>query len=318
MFDVVVVGAGISGLSCAIRIQQAGARVAVVTADEPGQTVSAVAAAVWYPSHTDADPRVLGWAASTFEQLSEQAAQGVPGVVMRPTRMLLRGSTISPWWARAVPDFRHAPTTEVPSGHTGEWRFTVPSVEMAPYLDWQLQQLTTAGGVVFRRRLDRLSDVTELAPTVVNATGLAARILADDPAVHPIRGRIVLVANPGLDTSVRDEDDPAGLTYVHPRSRDVVLGGTFEPDEPDLSPSLDEGRAIIERCTALVPRLAGAQVLRQVVGLRPGRDGGIRLEQDAAVGPQFGRLIHNYGHGGAGVTLSWGCADEVARLAASS
>src|SRR4051794_34668946 len=105
MFDVVVAGAGVIGLSCAIRLQQAGARVAVVTADGPELTTSWIAAAVWYPTRTDGDPRVLGWAHRTFDELTEQAARGVPGVRMLPTRMLLRGSTATPWWAPAVRDF---------------------------------------------------------------------------------------------------------------------------------------------------------------------------------------------------------------------
>ena len=146
MFDVAVVGAGLSGLSCAIRLQQAGARVVVVAADEPQQTVSAVAAAVWYPTRTAADPRVLRWAGRTFDELADQAARGIPGVTMRPTRMLLRGSTETPWWAAAVPDFRHAPPATSPSPYTGEWHFTVPSVEMPLYLDWLVEQVTEAGG----------------------------------------------------------------------------------------------------------------------------------------------------------------------------
>jgi D-amino-acid oxidase len=75
------------------------------------------------------------------------------------------------------------------------------------------------------------------------------------------------------------------------------------------------GRAIVDRCVALVPELAGAPVLGQRVGLRPSRHGGPRLEAELA--PDGWRLVHNYGHGGAGVTLSWGCADEVAELCAA-
>ncbi len=337
MFDVMVVGAGVIGLSCAMRLQQAGARVAVLCPDRPEATTSWIAAAVWYPTHTDAHPRVLGWAARTFHEFARQAAQSVPGVTMRSTRMLLRGSTATPWWSSAVPDFRSLPAAEVASGYTGEWRFTVPAVEMSPYLNWQIQQVTAAaGGVLLARRIDRLADVADLAPVTVNATGLAARTLAADDAVHPIRGRIVIVTNPGLTTSVRDDGNPAGLTYVHPRSRDVVLGGTFEPGESDLTPDPDEGQAIVARCTALVPELARAQVITQLVGLRPGRTGGVRLGFDTAPEPDAGtgtgspagantgaetgagagRLIHNYGHAGAGMTLSWGCADEVVALLA--
>ncbi|MDG4771509.1 FAD-dependent oxidoreductase [Solwaraspora sp. WMMD792] len=323
MSDAVVVGAGIIGLSCAVRLQQQGLRVTVVTAHPVEQTVSAVAAAVWYPTRTDGTSRVLDWARRTFDELADQARQPVPGVVMRPTRMLLRAPVNDPpWWAAAVPDLRYCPVTPVmPAAGTGpaggvvaEWRCTVPTVEMRPYLDWLTRRFVAAGGVLRQRDLSNLAEAGQLAPVVVNATGLAAGRLAADPAVHPIRGQVVLVANPGIATSVRDEHHPDGSTYVHPRRRDVVLGGTFEPGVDSELPDPATSRAIRARCAALVPELAGAAVLAQRVGLRPGRHGGARVEADPAPPAGVTRLIHCYGHGGAGVTLSWGCADEVASL----
>jgi D-amino-acid oxidase len=166
-----------------------------------------------------------------------------------------------------------------------------------------------------RRRVDRLASLAGQAPALVNATGLAARSLANDPAVHPARGQIVGVANPGLVTSIRDEDHPDGMTYIHPRSKDVVLGGTFQPDDENTDPDPATSEAILKRCIGLVPELAGAPVLWQAAGLRPARHGGARVELDPTALPGGTRVIHNYGHGGAGVTLCWGCADEVTRLA---
>ncbi|WFE66968.1 FAD-dependent oxidoreductase [Micromonospora sp. WMMD714] len=310
--QVLVVGGGIIGLTAAVRLRERGARVTLLTADPPDDTVSAVAAAVWYPSHTDADPRVLRWAVETHAELSWQAATGVPGVVARPTRMLLRRPGDGPpWWAAATGDLVTGPGS---GPYATELRFTAPTVEMSPYLGWLRDRFTAAGGVVRTGRLDRLDDGFALAPTVVNATGLAAGRLADDPAVHPVRGHLVLVANPGLVTSVRDEENPAGITYVHPRRHDVVLGGTFEPGEWDTGPDPATSTAIRDRCVALVPELAGAPVLGVRVGLRPARHGGPRVAVQAGSTPGR-RLVHAYGHGGAGVTLAWGCADEVARLA---
>ncbi|OON28671.1 MULTISPECIES: FAD-dependent oxidoreductase [unclassified Micromonospora] len=310
--DVVVVGGGIIGLTAAVTLQERGARVTVLAADDPADTVSTVAAAVWYPTHTDEDPRVLRWASETHAELGRQAGAGVPGVVARPTRMLLRHRYGGPpWWAAATGDLVAGPA-EPP--YTAVLRFTAPTVEMTPYLGWLAGRVTAGGGRVLRRRVRDLAEAFDVAPTVVNATGLAAGRLAADPAVHPVRGHVVLVANPGLTTSVRDEDDPAGITYVHPRRHDVVLGGTYQPGVWDTGPDPATAAAIRRRCVALVPELADAPVLGERIGLRPARHGGPRVAVEPA-GPAGGRLVHAYGHGGAGVTLSWGCAAEVARLA---
>ncbi|WUH89568.1 FAD-binding oxidoreductase [Streptomyces sp. NBC_00433] len=319
MFDAVVIGAGVIGLTSALRLQEAGARVAVVTAEPSAETTSSVAAAVWYPTRTAFEDRVLGWATRTYDEFAREAADGVPGVVMRPTRMLLRGAASGPpWWAAAVPDFRALGREDVRAPFAAGWAFTVPSVEMSRYLPWLQGRFTGAGGTLIRRRMDALEQAGVWASTVVNASGLGARTLCGDTDVRPVRGQLVLVANRGLDTSVRDEDNTDGYTYVHPRSTDIVLGGSFEVGEWDTAASPAVAAAILRRCTELLPELAGAPVIGHQVGLRPHRNGGVRLETDLRPPGRVKRMVHNYGHGGAGVTLAWGCADAVAALIAGA
>jgi D-amino-acid oxidase len=295
MTDVIVVGGGIIGLTAAVRLGEAGADVEVWAADDPLDTVSAVAAAVWYPTHTDYSPRVLAWAATAYDEFTRQAEQGLPGVLLRATRNI--GHVAGrPWWAPAA-----GQVTVL----LDEVRFTAPLVEMTTYLPWLRERVRFV-----RRRVTSLTEALASAPVVVNATGLAARELAADPAVHPARGQIVIVANPGIEVSLRSSG-----SYVHPRSTDVVLGGTFQEDDWSTAPDPATSDAILARCRRLVPELAGAPVLGERVGLRPARHGGPRLE---AVTVAEGRIIHAYGHGGAGMTLSWGCADDVVRLYAKT
>ncbi|MFI2609423.1 FAD-dependent oxidoreductase [Kitasatospora sp. NPDC018619] len=313
--DVVVVGSGIIGLTTAVRLQEKGFRVVVVTADGPLSTTSAVAAAVWFPVATGTDQRVADWSATAFAEFARQAGQGVPGVSMRSTRMLAheRQPEGLPWWGHAVPDLRRLTAAERGPACADGWSFTAPAVEMPLYLPWLLGRFVDNGGEIVHRRLDVLDQARVWAPVVVNATGIGARQLCEDRAVHPVRGQLVLVRNPGLPSSTRIQDDPSGYTYVHPRSTDVVLGGTFEPDDWNTAPDPATAEAILARCTAHVPELRGARVIDHVVGLRPARHGGPRLEADGD-----GRTVHTYGHGGAGVTLSWGCADAAAALVSAA
>jgi D-amino-acid oxidase len=146
---------------------------------------------------------------------------------------------------------------------------------------------------------------------VVNCAGLGARELVGDSSMKPIRGQILRVRNPGLERFVLDEANPEGVTYVIPRSEDCILGGTTEDGEWSTEPDPQTAAAILKRCTKLEPRLAEAGVLEHKVGLRPGRPE-IRLEKEDV--PHAPPRIHNYGHGGSGVTLSWGCAEETLHL----
>jgi D-amino-acid oxidase len=190
--------------------------------------------------------------------------------------------------------------------------FAVPLVEMPLYLPYLHQAVLAAGVRQVIRRLASLDEVLDLAPdVVVNAAGIAAGALVGDESVFPVRGQIVRVSNPGLHLSVREEEHPGGRAYVHPRSRDCILGGTLEVGSWDTEPDPAETTAILERCIDIAPPLAGARVLESVVGLRPGRPK-VRVELDHELLPI--PVIHNYGHGGSGITIGWGCAQDVAAL----
>lgn len=307
-----MIGSGVSGLATAVTLLEAGHSVRVVAAEPSASTTSALAAAVWFPTHVGPADRVRRWGSDTFDVLADQAARRVPGVVMRESLTLYRHPPGEPDWVAAVGDVRPARADELPPGYTHGLRFAVPLAEMPVYLPWLEARVRDLGGVFTRRRLRAVDDVADECDVVVNCSGLGARDLVPDPAMHPVRGQVVRVANPGLSLSVRDEDHPGGRAYVHPRTEDCILGGTLDEDEWNTDVDEAVGAAILERCCDIVPELRGATVLGQVVGLRPGR-ATVRLEEDARL-PSGARLIHDYGHGGSGITLSWGCAREVAEL----
>jgi D-amino-acid oxidase len=256
---------------------------------------------------------VLRWGEDTYDVLAIHAEMAVPGVVMRESLGLYSQPPGEPEWAAAVGGVRAADADELPPGYRYGLRFAVPLAEMPIYLPWLVARVSELGGGFTQRHVRSLHEVGDGADLVVNCAGLGARELIGDRAVYPVRGQIVRVTNPGLTLSVRDEHHPGGRAYVHPRRDDCILGGTLDEGRWDTTVDMAVGAAIIERCWDLVPALRDARVLEHVVGLRPGRST-VRLEEDEPLSSGV-RVIHNYGHGGAGVTLCWGCAREVTTLA---
>lgn len=297
---VIVVGAGVIGLTCAVRLLEAGHRVDVVARDLPLETTSAVAAALWYPYRALPRNKVSHWATTSyavFDALADtDPAAGVRMVL--GTEVFTRAQP-DPWWAAAVPGLDRE--TSLPEGYSDGWTFATPVVEMPAYLPWLASRLEALGGTLTRLNLPALPAGADL---VVNCSGLGSRLLGADRSVVPVRGQVVYVEQIGLDRWWLDADGP---TYVVPRQRDIVVGGTDEVGEWSRTPSPDAAREILARGTRLVPALRGGRVLGHKVGLRPVRPA-VRLGREDDV-------IHCYGHGGSGVTLSWGVADEVVALA---
>jgi D-amino-acid oxidase len=305
----IVVGSGVSGLSCGVLLLEAGFAVEIRAREPAQRTTSRLAAAIWYPFKAGPAERVAQWSLAslrTFTAIARDPTSGVrlrSGVELFPTPVAAHG------WLAAI-EHRAARADELSRGSTHGFAYAVPVVEMPVYLGWLERRFRALGGTILEIEIAALDDVLAECPIVVDASGLGARELALDPLVHPIRGQLVRVERVGIERFVLDDHGPGGITYVVPRSEDCVLGGTAEEGVSDLAPDPATSAAILARCRALEPRLERARVLEEVVGLRPGR-ATVRLEAETR---EKGLVVHDYGHGGAGVTLSWGCAEEVRDL----
>ncbi|TVL93034.1 FAD-dependent oxidoreductase [Streptomyces sp. SAJ15] len=314
--DVIVVGGGVIGLTTAVVLAEAanGRRVTVWSRDPAAETTSAVAGGLWWPYRVEPVDEAGGWALRALRALSRLAerpretgvrmAEGVrAGVALEEL-----GS-----WSAEVPGLRPARAGELPPGVAHGLRARVPLVDMGVHLRYLRRRLEAAGGSVVVRAVDSLETAAEHAPLVVNCTGLGARELVPDPEVYPVQGQLVIVENPGVEEWFVAADGAAAETvYALPQPYGLVLGGTAREGVWETAPDPAVAEAIVARCARIHPALATARVVGHRVGLRPCRSR-VRLEAEELPGGR--RCVHNYGHGGAGLTVAWGCAREAARLA---
>ena len=310
--EVLIIGGGVAGLSTAFVLLEAGYNVLVAARDLGEGTTSAVAAAFWYPYRAYPEDQVTRLAAASLRRFMTLEADPATGVLQRDALEIYPTTTPAPAWSSAAANFHDTPPDLLPPGYACGHSFRTAVVETSIYLPWLADRVHALGGRIEQRSLPSLAAALAERPLVINCAGLDARTLVDDPLLYPVRGQVVRVANPGGLTRVWiDEHSGRGITYIVPRSHDVVLGGSSHDHEEDRSPDPDLTREIVARCATLEPALAAARVLSVAVGLRPARSP-LRLALEPH--PNARLVIHNYGHGGAGVTLSWGCAEAVRDL----
>jgi D-amino-acid oxidase len=305
--DVLIIGAGVSGLSTALCLAEEGIDVEVVARQLPLETTSCAAAAMWAP-YLVTDARLKRWSLQTHDKLITLGPE--MGVRQVHGREVARDRKRAPAWMRRLPHHRVCAPDEIPFGFRNGWWYEAPVVDMPAYLTGLAGKLRDLGIEVQEGTVDSLVDALRRAPIVVNCTGVDARDLAGDRDLTPVRGQLVVVENPGIDRFYVEHDETPLPTYFMPHDDRLVLGGSIEPRRADRTPDDATAKAIRQRCADIEPAIADARLIEHRVGIRPQRTR-VRLERVALNG---GHVIHNYGHGGAGVTLSWGCALEVRRL----
>ncbi|HEU4781935.1 MAG TPA: FAD-dependent oxidoreductase [Ktedonobacterales bacterium] len=330
--DVLVLGCGVSGLTTAIRLieqprEQGQRRVTIWTRKVPPETTSNIAAAVWYPYDAGSNERAVKWGAIAYKAFGGLAGGPGTGVISRNVlEVLSEPDPDGPWWKASVSGVEHARPDELPAGYADGFVFDAPVIDTSVYLTYLRSRFEAAGGVIVENRtVHDLSEAFAVCDVVVNCTGLGARELAHDTAFRPTRGQVVRIRQNGFTRVLIDDHGPKAypyapgkLAYIVPRINDIILGGTAITDDSTTGDDVkqkidsDEVQGIIRRCAALAPEFANItpdDILEVKIGLRPVRSD-VRLERES---PAPGRwLVSNYGHGGAGVTLSWGCAAEVA------
>lgn len=305
--DAVVVGAGVIGLTTAISLAEAGLRTRVVTAEPPSASTSVAAGAIWGPVRCGPAGRCYPWARTGLGVLAALAGEPGTGVHQVSGREVCSTRTSPPPWTSMLDEIRVLEPGELPAGFVSGWQYTAPAVNMPVYLEYLLRRYAGHGGTVLAQTVTSLDAVA--APVVVNCSGIGARSLVPDESLVPVRGQVVVVENPGIGEFYLDHGDGgAEYVYLFPHGDVAVLGGTAHDGADDLAPRADVAARIRRDIAAVFPSLRGAPVVAERVGLRPVRPE-VRLEAEALPG---GRVRwHNYGHGGAGVTLSWGCAAEL-------
>ena len=319
--NVAIVGAGVSGLTCGVVLAEHGCRVTIFAKDVGQLTTSSAAAAVWFPYHVEPAERAIPLALETYQVLVDLARFPETGVSIIESRQFLRSGEIEiPEWAIPLGAERLSSVETglgpVYGNHSFKSGFSLrtPLTDTTIYLDYLAGRFRNSGGGIHANvRFEKLEDVDTKFDLVINCAGIGARDLLQDLDLEPHRGQVAIVPKiEGLSCAIVCDDEP--LMYAIPRRNDCVFGGTNELSDNLVADPATSSR-IVTDCSRVL-NIDEPRILAERVGLRPFRKSGVRIESGQL---RDGRtVIHNYGHGGAGFTMSWGCARKVLELATRS
>ncbi|MFC7338897.1 FAD-dependent oxidoreductase [Haloferula chungangensis] len=310
---IAVIGQGLMGLTCAERLLEAGFNVDIHSKDEFWNTTSTSAGAYWWPHKAYPEERVSKWAKETYEVYKSVRNQAHTGVTFQRHRRFCLDPDDSAYARHLVDEWERIDGHDYGIDCVEAFSVILPVIDVPIYMPFLRNEVVKKGGRIQLRDVGCFTDLFPEYDLIINCTGVGAGELANDREVFSIRGQVIRVsASSEITESTRIYKARDEFTLVLPRSRDIILGGTAQENDWSLEVRDEDTEEILRRCQEIVPALVDCQFMGASVGLRPGRKV-IRLELERLNDGKA--VIHNYGHGGGGFTVAWGCANEVRDLA---
>ncbi|KAF2015197.1 nucleotide-binding domain-containing protein [Aaosphaeria arxii CBS 175.79] len=351
---IVIIGAGVIGLTTGLRLlattDQAKYRIIIVSREWPTSIPGAPVnhsvnyASMWAGAHMRPIPastpqlqREAAWlkhAARTFEeQIRQTPSIGVTkckGIELleAPTAGYEQQTAESFFSESGLNNYRKYSQAELPPGVRLGFEYDTYCVNAPVYCANLLRSFILQGGRCMQRDLSSEWEASSIAPNVslvVNASGMGF----GDKKCFPIRGQTVLTDLSAVTKTVTKQKRDGTWSFIIPRFFEggTVVGGTKQPGDWTAQPILStrssvlsEGRKIAEFASDSSAGSNDVRVIADIVGRRPMREGGMRVEVEHPYGTSvkgqssMTRIVHAYGAGGRGFEISWGVAEEVASL----
>lgn len=304
---IAVIGAGISGMSVAYLLCQQGHEVHVIAKSFSPNITSNRAAAFWFPYHIRNDKRGIGWCQKSFVFYQNLIGEET-GISMQKLVKAVKNNTgDEDTWLDFMPagTVKISEADEAPMGYDKAYETDVPLIETQIFLPWLYKQVQSKGATLKEQQIFELYSLSTEYDVIINCAALGARELCNDKEVIPVRGQVVL-AEPGFpDFIFLDNQTPA---YVVPRKDATIIGGTYEENIYEEKTEEEGLNDILRRAYSVLPGLDKRKIIGNWAGLRPYRPT-VRVEREEGT-----NIIHNYGHGGSGYTLAFGCAEDVVKM----
>jgi len=303
MQKIAVIGAGVIGLSTTLKLNQNGYKVELFTKDDPAETNSSYAGAIWDGTFKEGVYRE--WSEVSLLQYIEDAKSKDSGVTLKELLQIYRTEVPDPWFKNTVPMFQVVSETDTPPGVKEAHYYSVPHIDPKKYLEFLFEKVSKEN-TIFYRELDSLGELSEDFDVVINCSGLGSRELAKDTTMYPVFGQLLLSDSINIEHSFMDDEE---FTYYFSHEGYVVFGGVALKDK-EFSEDEDKITAeITQKVQKILPQFNDSKISKIQVGIRPGRKN-VRLETEHLENENT-KIIHNYGHEGLGYTYAWGCASSV-------
>jgi D-amino-acid oxidase len=304
---IAIIGSGISGLSCAYLLCEKDYDITVIAKSFSPNITSNRAAAFWFPYHIRNDKRGVGWAQKSYSFYQKLSADASTGISMKQLVKVLRENEIEeePIWVDFIPKgaCKKVPQENLSPGVEVAYDVTVPLIETQIFLPY-LKNYVSAKNVKFiEREINSFDEIKNDFDFIINCTALGSQKLCNDKNIIPVRGQVALIETRTDFPIYLDNEKPL---YLVPRKDAMIVGGTYEENMYEEKTEPSTIKKILNNAYAVFPELKQQKVIGSWAGLRPYRPT-VRVEKE-------NNIIHNYGHGGSGFTIAFGCADEVVKF----